>query len=91
MQRIEGNRKVGVESNSNPQSAAEARVLIESWHGGTEDCVRVCLCSSLVTVVQKLNCIQASVTMRPPTTDYNNQQSLAGQLLSTTIIFPIQR
>lgn len=54
--------------------------------------LRACvLCSSSVTVVQKLNRVQALVMMQPATTDYNNQQSMAGQLLSVAIIFPIQR
>lgn len=66
-------------------------MVMESWHGEAEHCVRVCLCSSSATVVQKLNRVQALVMMQPATTDYNNQQSMASQLLSAAIIFPIQR
>ena len=54
-------------------------------------CVCVCLCSSAVTVVQKLNRVQVRVMMHQATVDYNNQQSLAGQLVSGAIIFPILR
>ena len=80
-----------MENNLDPWSGAWARVVMESWHGEAEDCVRVCLCSSSVTVVQKLNRVQALVMMQSATTDYNNQQSMAGRLLSAAIIFPIQR
>lgn len=80
-----------MENNLDPQSGAWARVALERWHWEAEHCVRVCLCSYSVTVVQKLNLVQALVMMQPATTDYNNQQSMAGQLLSATIIFPIQR
>lgn len=53
--------------------------------------LRVCLCSSSVTSVKKLNHVQGRVMMQSATVDYNNQQSRPGQLLSAAIIFPIQR
>lgn len=80
-----------MDNNLDPWSEAWTRVEIENWHGESEHCVRVCLCSSLVTLVQKLNCVQAVVMMQAATSDYKIKQSIAGQLLPATIIFPIQR
>lgn len=65
-----------MDSDLDPLSEAWTWAAMESWRGESEHCVRVCLCSSLVNVVQKLNCVQATVMTQATTTDYKTNSLL---------------